>query len=75
MDGTSVPKIMWRTGPYRANAIPSRVMAFIQKAMQANPDYIMFYFDDQDCRSFVADHYPEYPQDYDDLVRIGDICF
>ena len=68
MDGTSVPKIMWRTGPYRANAIPSQVMDIFRKAMRTNPDHLMFYFDDRDCRSFVADHYPEYLQDYDDLV-------
>lgn len=68
MDVESVPKIMWRTGPYRANAIPSRVMAIFRRAMQTNPEHLMFYFDDRDCRSFVADHYPEYLQDYDDLV-------
>jgi mannosyltransferase OCH1-like enzyme len=68
MDVKSVPKIMWRTGPYRVNTIPSRVMAFIRKAMQTNPEHLMFYFDDRDCRSFVADYYPEYLQDYDDLV-------
>ena len=68
MDVESVPKVMWRTGPYRANAIPSQVMAIFRKAMQNNPEHLMFYFDDRDCRSFVADHYPEYLQDYDDLV-------
>ena len=54
----SVPKIMWRTGPYKVNSIPPRVMAIFQKAMQTNPGYLMFYFNDDDCRQFIADYYP-----------------
>jgi mannosyltransferase OCH1-like enzyme len=64
----SVPKIMWRTGPYKVNSIPPRVMAIFRKAMQINPGYFMFYFDDDDCRQFIADYYPDYLVDYDAIV-------
>ena len=64
----SVPKIMWRTGPYKVNSIPPRVMAIFRKAMQINPGYLMFYFNDEDCRQFIADYYPDYLVDYDAII-------
>lgn len=64
----SVPKIMWRTGPYKVDSIPPRVMAIFRKAMQINPGYLMFYFNDEDCRQFIADYYPDYLVDYDAIV-------
>ena len=63
-----IPNIMWRTGPYKASSIPSMLIDILRKSKNLNPGHLLFYFDDDDCRQFMADYYPDYLADYDAIV-------
>jgi mannosyltransferase OCH1-like enzyme len=63
-----IPNIMWRTGPYKVSSIPGKLIGILRKSKKLNPNHRLFYFDDDDCRQFMADYYPDYLADYDAIV-------
>jgi mannosyltransferase OCH1-like enzyme len=67
-DDKVIPKIIFRTGPFKLNELPSVVKTSMNKLLKNNPDYTQIYFDDDDCRAFIEEFFPEYLPDYDILI-------
>lgn len=63
-----IPKLIFRTGPFRLCEAPDTVKYYLDKVVIDNPDYTQVYFDDHDCRDFILDYFPEYVREYDSLV-------
>lgn len=51
----SIPKVIFRTGRYKVDELPSEVMELYEIEMTDNPEYTLFYFDDADCEQLIAD--------------------
>jgi mannosyltransferase OCH1-like enzyme len=56
-DDGSIPQIIYRTGPFKFEDIPSQILDIYQKDLNNNPKYSLFYFDDVDCEHFISDNY------------------
>jgi mannosyltransferase OCH1-like enzyme len=52
-----IPKLFLRTTMYPLNKLPSKFMNIYLKSLHENPDYIMCYFDNDDCINFIKDHF------------------
>jgi hypothetical protein len=63
-----IPKIVFRTGPFKLDKLPSVVQLHLDKLIKNNPDYIQVYFDDDDCRNFIKEFFPQYLPEYDILI-------
>lgn len=63
-----IPKLVFRTGPFKLNDAPKEVKQNLQMLVDQNPDYIQVYFDDNDCRNFIKEFFPEYIPEYDILI-------
>lgn len=64
----SIPKIVFRTGPFKLANAPDVVKQNLQDLVDQNPSYTQIYFDDDDCRDFIMDNFPEYILEYDILI-------
>ncbi len=63
-----IPKILYRTAPFPLRKAPTEVTNTLNKILYDNPEWVQIYFDDDDCESFVAYHYPQYKWHYDNLI-------
>jgi hypothetical protein len=63
-----IPKIIFRTGPFKLNKLPYTVQLHLDKVIKNNPNYTQVYFDDDDCRNFIEEFFPEYLPEYDVLI-------
>jgi len=52
-----IPKVIYRTGPYKLENLPSSIKKLYETDLQKNPEYDMFYFDDNDCDEFLILEY------------------
>lgn len=64
----AVPKLLFRTGPFKVDALPTRVEILFQSIIIQNPEYKLVYFDDDDCMSFISHHFSQYLDAYNVLV-------
>jgi mannosyltransferase OCH1-like enzyme len=64
----TIPKIVFRTGPFKLTSAPEVMKEYLQKLVDQNPGYTQVYFDDDDCRNFINDYFPEYLPEYDVLI-------
>lgn len=68
-DDGFIPKIIYRTGPFKLNELPKEIYDLYQNDLNNNPEYNIFYFDDIDCQSFISDYYgSEILQNYNNLI-------
>jgi mannosyltransferase OCH1-like enzyme len=68
-DDGSIPKIIYRTSPFKFDEIPQVILDSYQKDLQKSPEYSMFYFDDFDCQYFIEENYGvEYLLLYNKLI-------
>ena len=74
-----IPLILFRTAPFSFDQIPDLIKNVLQNALDYNPGIIQVYLDDDDCRTFLKQHYPKHVRLFDslkpgafkaDLVRI-----
>lgn len=56
-DDGSIPKIIYRTSPFKFNEIPQVILDSYKKDLEKSPGYSMFYFDDFDCQCFIEENY------------------
>lgn len=63
-----IPKLIFRTGPFSLYNIPNIVKIHLDNLLKNNPKYTQIYFDDDDCRNFIKEFFPEYLQEYDVLI-------
>ena len=63
-DNGQIPKIIFRTGSYKLNDLPSQIAELYKKEMFENTDYTLFYFDDKDCEDFIILEYGVIMFDY-----------
>jgi hypothetical protein len=63
-----IPKIIFRTGPFKLDQLPYVIQLHLDKVIKNNPDYIQVYFDDNDCRNFIKEFFPQYLPEYDVLI-------
>jgi mannosyltransferase OCH1-like enzyme len=63
-----IPKIIFRTGPFKFDQLPDIVKKYFNNLIISNPDYTQVYFDDDDCRNFINEFFPEYLNEYDILI-------
>ena len=52
-----IPKIVFRTGRYNVNELPSEIKHLYEKEIIENPYFSFFYFDDKDCEEFILLEY------------------
>jgi mannosyltransferase OCH1-like enzyme len=68
-DDGSIPKIIYRTSPFKFEEIPQVILESYQKDLEKSPEYAMFYFDDFDCQCFIEENYGiEYLSLYNKLI-------
>jgi mannosyltransferase OCH1-like enzyme len=68
-DDGSIPKIIYRTSPFKFEEIPQVILDSYKKDLEKSPEYTMFYFDDLDCQSFIEENYGiEYLSLYNKLI-------
>ena len=68
-DDGSIPKIIYRTSPFRFEEIPKVILDSYKKDLEKSPEYSMFYFDDFDCQCFIDENYGrEYLSLYNRLI-------
>jgi len=68
-DDGSIPKIIYRTAPFRFEEIPQIIQESYQKDLEKSPEYSIFYFDDFDCQCFIEENYGmEYLSLYNKLI-------
>jgi mannosyltransferase OCH1-like enzyme len=64
-----IPKIVFRTGRYNVNELPSEIKHLYEKEIIENPYFSFFYFDDKDCEEFILLEYgSEMFKLYDTLI-------
>lgn len=64
-----IPKWIFKTGPFSADALPEVMQHIYWDMASKNPGYQLFYFSDDDCRNYIIDEYGEdYINAYDVLV-------
>lgn len=56
-DDGSIPKIIYRTSPFKFDEIPEVILESYKKDLEKSPEYCMFYFDDFDCQCFIEENY------------------
>ena len=52
-----IPKIIYKTGPFKAQDIPVEILNNFQKMLSMNPGFEMVYFDDEQCEQFIKDNF------------------
>jgi mannosyltransferase OCH1-like enzyme len=68
-DDGSIPKIIYRTSPFKFEEIPQVILDSYKKDLEKSPEYTMFYFDDFDCQCFIEENYGmEYLSLYNKLI-------
>lgn len=68
-DDGSIPKIIYRTSPFKFDEIPQVILDSYKNDLKNNPEYSMFYFDDSDCQCFIEENYGiEYLSLYKKLI-------
>lgn len=59
VDDGLIPKIIFRTGRYKSSELPKELIELYQDEMSKNPEYTLFYFDDNDCEDFIKTEYDD----------------
>lgn len=62
-----IPKIIHQTAKSKALSWEERTLR--SRAMKLMPDYEFRFYDDQDNRAIVAEHFPEYLSKYDSINK------
>lgn len=55
--GFLIPKLVFRTGRYIVDELPKEVIELYESEMAKNPEYTLYYFDDNDVDNFVILEY------------------
>lgn len=50
-----IPKIIFRTSRFKINELPKETVDVYEKEMIENKDYVLFYFDDEDCKKSIEE--------------------
>ncbi len=64
----NLPVLMVRTSHYHITNVLEDIFRCIEDTYRENPEYQQVYFDDNDCRDFISDCFPEYLSDYDVVI-------
>lgn len=67
-NNVTVPKLIFRTGPFKLHNMPEEVKGYLDDVVLKNPEYTQVYFDDLDCENFIREFFPEYIEDYRSLI-------
>jgi mannosyltransferase OCH1-like enzyme len=51
----TIPKIIFRTGNLSLNSLPESFLQIYYKELLLNPNYVICYFDDNDCKQSIND--------------------
>ena len=69
VDDGQIPKIVFRTGRYLLNELPTQIVELYEREMAQNQEYTFFYFDDKDCEEFIISEYDSITYNlYDQLI-------
>jgi len=52
-----IPKIIYKTGPFKYENLPEEVKGFFVDTLKLNPGFEMVYFDDKQCEEFVKKNF------------------
>ena len=56
----TIPKLLFRTAPYPLQRVPKEIQHILNVTITNNQEYLLIYFDDNDAKAFVHDHFPQY---------------
>ena len=63
-----IPKLIFKTGPYRWDAIPQEVLDGFNYLTSINTEYQLIYLTDDDCVEFITNKYPQYLKYYNKVI-------
>ena len=63
----TIPKLLFRTAPYPLQNVPKEIQHILNATVTNNQEYLLVYFDDNDAKAFVHDHFPQYESLLDKL--------
>ena len=52
-----IPKVIYKTGPFRENNLPQEIKDIFNKTIEMNPNHELIYFDDQQCEEFIIKNF------------------
>lgn len=64
-NGTKIPSYIFRTGELPLTVMHPDIVKLYEETISANSSYVHVYFDNNDRRSFIKRHYPQYLRCYD----------
>jgi len=64
-----IPKIIYKTGPFKEENIPESIKKIFNNTLQNQPEYKIEYYDDDRCREFLNENFPpEILESYDNII-------
>lgn len=63
-----IPKFIYKTANFKFSNIPSIMLEAFNETLSYSPNYLIIYFDDNDCDEFIKEYYPQYFNDYNQVV-------
>ena len=64
----NIPKFIYKTAHFKFSDIPSKMLDAFNETLSYSPNYLIIYFDDNDCDNFIKEFYPQYFDDYNQVV-------
>lgn len=53
----NIPKTIYKTGPFKYEALPDEVKNLLIDTLKKNPSFEMIYFDDEQCKEFIKNNF------------------
>ena len=63
-----IPKFIYKTASFKFTNIPQKMLEAFREILLHSPDYLIIYFDDNDCDDFIREYFPQYFNDYNQVV-------
>lgn len=67
-NNNSIPKFIFKTAGFKFKEIPNKMIEAFTISLINSPEYKIVYFDDDDCDDFIKEFYPQYFNDYNNVV-------
>ena len=52
-----IPKVIYKTGPFKKNKLPNEIKELFKKIILLNPDYKIEYYDDNECYNLIKNNF------------------
>lgn len=63
-----IPKYIYKTAKFDFSLIPDKFICSINRSKKVALEYVFVYFSDTDCINFIQQYFPEYFDDYQNII-------